>query len=316
MKKFTKVMSLVVVLALTLLAPVFAGCAKTYTVNLSIVGGNNNGGMVLYKNTSISAYGNTAVKGGEKYEVYIAPHGGYYIDEILIDGEAYSKAYNSAGADLSLEITKDTNIQVTFALHEYTFYVYTVVRNQAGEIDGEAPYLAYPIRATHFDTIYFEEFGVDSQGRGRIYYFDSFGAQKFIDPAQGFVVNSGNYKFYTELTADEIEYILRPEHEITVVDATAYGVDEGPFGTITRLVEGNQYVDATEESVMLKEGEFIILTITPNAGYKVEKILINGNVYTAQYNPEAEFSITVPTNNTTDLTYSIYFEEIEPAAAA
>ena len=316
MKKFVKSLSFVLVFALvTLLVPaLFAGCAKTYIVNMEFVDGNQNGGYVFYSRSpnSESAYGRTAVKAGDTYEVRIVPQTGYYIKAISVNNSPYGKVFNQGGYTFAEVVEGDTNVLVEFAKSEYIVHLKASTYNAGSEFTGYEDYVYRPdgvnqLSVLHGERLTLAEFGTNDQGDGVFFYFDSRGARVRVNPNVGIVFRDPSRIFYTEKTAEELDEILRPEHNIMISDVSVYsgGASVGDYGTITYTPDGINHESALGNR-KLKEGHSFSFTITPQAGYKLGSILVNGSPFTGTYDVTGT-AITIPATNTIDLVYQITF---------
>ena len=115
MKKFMKSLSLICLAVLMLCPLMLAGCARNYTIDISIAGGK---GFVLEKGYEAkNVVGSNVVKDGEKFEYFIKPNTGYQIAKIVIDGEEWTEDYtrDETGTYLSFEeVDKNHTVVVTF----------------------------------------------------------------------------------------------------------------------------------------------------------------------------------------------------------
>jgi len=119
MKKLFKSM-LIACLAIVAICPVvFTGCAKTYTVTISV---QNEGGNVYATNEeSKKLEGENNVKEGESFEYYVKPLAGYTISKVEVDGKEYTEEYNKNGCYLSvLEVTGNHNVKIWFEAVDVT----------------------------------------------------------------------------------------------------------------------------------------------------------------------------------------------------
>lgn len=115
MKKVIKSLS-IICLALVLVCPVFfVGCARHYTINVSVV--NTEGGNVYKPNQEAQILeGDFPVEKGSTFKYSVVPNEGYVIAEILIDGKPLPKEeYSETGATLNIDNVKSNHtIKVTF----------------------------------------------------------------------------------------------------------------------------------------------------------------------------------------------------------
>jgi len=218
MKKSIKSFLLVFVMLAVCVAPMLAGCAKTYTVTVSIEGGNFNGGQVTTSGSyhRESVYDKTAISEGEYCDYLINPFGGYKISAITIDGKAYDKSFREDGHQLKIKVEKDISIHVVF--EKITYNIVLIAKKiQWNEALGEYEYLGpetfeYDLTVAHGDMLYLSEFGTlksgDDMGKGVFYYYGKYG-KTHVDPAKGIKVLSDAYTtLYTDLTVAELEAIL------------------------------------------------------------------------------------------------------------
>lgn len=311
MKKIAKAFSLVFVMLALCVMPLLAGCSRTYTVDISITGGNQNGGWVIVSGSSSgeSAYGKTAVDEGDNFSARIAPMDGYYISAISVNGDNYDKVYDIGGHTLFIEnVQEDTNVVVTFAKYEYTVTLMASTFNQAHEFTGWAEYTGYTCKAFRGEFINLEEFGEGKTGDGAFYLYNSIGAKVYVNPnSDGIQVNSGNIVLYTEYTVAELDELIKPEYSITVSDATVYSAGQPAFGEIVWLNENStSYVDAVGEHTF-KEGTVFTINVKPFEGYRIQKILVDGQELNID-DPTVQSGRSITMNK--NYTFEVYFEAI------
>lgn len=207
MKKFIKSLSLAFVFLALAVVPLLAGCSKTYTVDVSITGGNYNGGYVTY-NKGISVYGKTAVEEGEDFKFTISPKDGYYISAVKIDGQAYTETFKSSGFTLTLEnISSNRTVEVTFDKVSHNITLLACSYNEGGENLGFSFYKSYSV--VHGEKLTFSEFNSEMlSGLGytldnAFYYLTSNGTRVDI-PSTGIEIWNGPFVVYTLLTADQL----------------------------------------------------------------------------------------------------------------
>lgn len=86
MKKIIKSLSLFcLMIAMCIPVLCLAGCAKNYTITISIAGGE--GSVFKTQSESVSVVGKNTVKGGTLFEYFVSPKKHYEIDKIVVDGE-------------------------------------------------------------------------------------------------------------------------------------------------------------------------------------------------------------------------------------
>lgn len=86
MKKIIKSLSLFcLMIAMCIPVICLAGCAKNYTITISIAGGE--GSVFKTQSESVSVVGKNTVKGGTLFEYFVSPKKHYEIDKIVVDGE-------------------------------------------------------------------------------------------------------------------------------------------------------------------------------------------------------------------------------------
>ena len=212
MKKSLKSLALVLVFVMLAIVPVLAGCAKTYTVNVSITGGNQNGGYVTVNGDS--AYGKNAVADGDDFKFYIHAFGGYYISEIKVDGEHYSQSFDHYNYEFYLSnVTKDTDIEITFDRDSFTVELYCKKVAPEGIDNGweEEPYRTYAVP-------YGEKFmGLLEFGTSTsiFYYIDQeTDAAMYINTLYGVNIwstgkNGAAFKVFTNKTQADLQKLLQ-----------------------------------------------------------------------------------------------------------
>ena len=284
MKKRTSFLTIAILFVMALVVPLLAGCAKTCTVDISIVGGNGNGGWIFSKNY-LSAYGKSTIEEGQKYSVYIAPSDGYKIGEIKVNGEKYTNAVNVAGHDFQLVIEGDTNIEVSFEKYSYNFKIYYATGG-SNTFAGWVEYTGHTFGGKHGERIllangaedvlnplnFSEDIKDVYDEYGGLFFVEHAGVKTFVDHGVGFVVKNGGYQFKTYLSQEQLDVLFAPRHTVSVEDATEYAAGDAnaPYGTIK--VNGADLSEKTDYTVM--EGKSLALQIDANAGYVIEKVVI------------------------------------------
>ena len=324
MKKF-KFLSIAILFVAILVMPILAGCAKTCTVDISITGGNGNGGWI-FKNY-ISAYGKSSIKEGEKYSVYISPKDGYKIGQIKVDGEVYDKAFDITGYDFSMIVEDDTNIEVTFETYSYNFKIYTATYSGDGTaFTGWQEYEGYNLTAKHGERILLAtssandvlnpaNFSADIKeyydDNGGLFFVENAGVKTWISHSVGFVVKNGSYEFETNLTKEQLDEVLLPIHDITIADATVYesGDAEAPYGTIS--VAGDT-IDGSE-TFQIRKTKQLVFSINAKSGYTIDKIFVNNSEFVGYEAGAQSFSFTLTVQG--DVEYKISFKPVDPVGS-
>lgn len=208
MKKFIKSLSLAFVFLALAVVPLLAGCAKTYTVDVSITGGNYNGGYVTY-NKGISVYGKNVVEEGEDFIFTISPKDGYYISAVKIDGEPYSQSFKSSGFTLNLEnISSNKTVEITFDKVSHTVTLFACSYNGGGQNLGYSVYKTYSV--LHGEKLTFTEFNSEMlSGLGytldNAFYYQKTDGTRVNIPSTGIEIWNGPFVVYTLLTADQLD---------------------------------------------------------------------------------------------------------------
>ena len=118
MKKIIKSLSLFC-LMIAMCIPVFclAGCAKNYTITISIAGGE--GSVLKTQSESVSVVGKNTVKGGTLFEYFVSPKKHYEIDKIVVDGEEI-EVTNSESVYLYFDkVDANHTVEVSFKAQSY-----------------------------------------------------------------------------------------------------------------------------------------------------------------------------------------------------
>lgn len=125
MKKVIKGISLVCLAFLMVCPLMLVGCAKKYTIDISV---NNKAFGDVYKvnvSTSQTLIGKNTVEEGKKFEYFVSAHDGYEIESIVIDGVPYANSYDKQGTRLYFaDVKGDHTVEVTFKAIQrvVTFY--------------------------------------------------------------------------------------------------------------------------------------------------------------------------------------------------
>jgi len=216
MKKTLKSLSLIIVFLAIAIVPVLAGCAKTYTVDISITGGNQNGGIVTHNRASV--YGKNAVTEGDDFVFTISALTGHYIKNIKIDGTSYAQSYDKYSYEFCLEdVKKDTSIEVTFDLDTFVIEIYCAKYSGGTNIgwgENPIPYKTYTIKyGNTFNGLL--EFGASDN----IFFYvadEQTQTIEYIDTTEGLNIWSvgkkgQSFKVYTLKTEAELDALASVE---------------------------------------------------------------------------------------------------------
>ena len=118
MKKIIKSLSLFcLMIAMCIPVLCLAGCAKNYTITISIAGGK--GSVLKTQSESVSVVGKNTVKGGTLFEYFVSPKKHYEIDKIVVDGEEI-EVTNTDGVYLYFDkVDANHTVEVSFKAKSY-----------------------------------------------------------------------------------------------------------------------------------------------------------------------------------------------------
>ena len=118
MKKIIKSLSLFcLMIAMCIPVLCLAGCAKNYTITISIAGGE--GSVFKTQSESVSVVGKNTVKGDTLFEYFVKPAKHYEIDKIVVDGEEI-EVTNTDGVYLYFDkVDANHNVEVSFKAESY-----------------------------------------------------------------------------------------------------------------------------------------------------------------------------------------------------
>lgn len=118
MKKIIKSLSLFcLMIAMCIPVLCFAGCAKNYTITISVVGGK--GSVLKTQSESVSVVGKNTVKGDTLFEYFVSPKKHYEIDKIVVDGEEI-EVTNTDGVYLYFDkVDANHTVEVSFKAKSY-----------------------------------------------------------------------------------------------------------------------------------------------------------------------------------------------------
>ena len=223
--------------------------AKTqYTVS---IGGSSNGMVTANRDKAIQ---------GETITLTIAPDTGYALSSLTVNGEDVAAqvadgAYSFAMPEGSVTVT---------ATFEAIDYVITVSESENGAVgaDKETAIIGEEVTLT-------------------------------VTPDKGYVVNSltVNGEDVTAQVADGAYSFTMPAGNMTVT-ATFKAIDY----VITVSESENGAVGADKETAII--GEEVTLTVTPDKGYVVNSLTVNGEDVTAQV-ADGAYSFTMPAGDVT-----------------
>lgn len=118
MKKFIKSLSLFcLMIAMCIPVLCLAGCAKNYTITISIAGGEGN--VFLKGANSVSVVGKNTVKEGSLFEYCVSPATGFEIDKIVVDGEEIEVTDKKRFYPYFDKVNANHTVEVSFKAESY-----------------------------------------------------------------------------------------------------------------------------------------------------------------------------------------------------
>lgn len=206
---------------------------KTYMIHAVA---NSNGG-------SISPSGAIEVEHGSTQSFVIAPDGAYKISEVLVDGINEPEAVATGGYTF-VNITKSASIEVSFELLKYI--VSATVDGGGGMVSPEGA-----LSIEH--------------GSSQIFTFM---------PDEGYEIRSvlidgDNHPSAVQAGSYTLNNVTAPHSVIVSFKKRQY--------TVTANVEGTGGKIAPAGEVAIEHGASLTLAITPDEGYEISAVLVNGN---------------------------------------
>lgn len=196
-------------------------------------------------NGSISPAGDTAVAEGEDATYTVTPNAGYHISDVKVDGVSLGVLTSYTFQD----VTEAHTIAATFAADAVNYTITSSVVGVGGAVSPNVP------------------FTVTSGGSLIVYFL----------PDDGFVVGTvtvdGTVVPASELNDDDSYtfWNVKASHTVTV----SFLVAPIPTYTITASA-GTGGSISPAGAVTVNEDQDKTFTITPNAGYAVDDVLVNG----------------------------------------
>jgi len=229
------------------------------------------------ENGTITPQGNQTINHGDNIEFTIEPNSGYYVLVVLVDNEPITTIPEEGGVYIFANVTENHTIDVTFAIYTYT------ITATAGENGTITPSGNQTIN--HGGNL---EFTIMPENGYHVEVVLVDDEPVTTIPAEG-----GVYTF-TNVTAN---HTIEATFAINTYTITATA---GENGTITP--SGNQTIN---------HGESIEFTITPNSGYLVAEVLVDGIPVTIIPEEGGVYTFTnVTANHTIDVSF-VEKEEID-----
>ncbi len=231
---------------------------KQYTITTLAGNGGN-----------ISPSGNSSINHGENKTFTFTPNTGYAINQVLIDGTNNPTAVSNGNYTFE-NITSEHTIEVTFKLKQYTI---TASVGNGGSISPSGN-----ISINH--------------GENKVFTFTPNTGyeinQVLIDGINNpTAVSNGNYTFENVTTEHTIEATFKLK-QYTITASAGSGGSISPSGNIS-----------------INHGENKVFTFTPNTGYEINQVLIDGiNNPTAVSNGNYTFE-NVTTGHTIEATFKL-----------
>jgi len=252
------------------------------TYSLTIV--SSDGGSVLYSNTAINGTSSYTVDEGNSAMLNFSPNSGYRLASVKVNGTDVTSSVTNNQYTVS-NIRQNTTVNVTFEVIPITTYTLTITSSNGG-------YVLY-------------------------------GEERILETTKGFVVDEGtskkltfepanNYRIKsvvvngTDVTASVVnnQYTISNVRQNTTVNVTFEVIPINTYSlTITSSQGGSvtysgNTVNETTKEYTIEEGTNLSLTITPNSGYYLKSVLVNGIDVTASV-VNNQYSISGITENTT-----------------
>jgi len=233
----------------------------TYTINASAGSGGG-----------ISPNGNVSVNQGDNQEFYFYPNAGYEIEQVLVDGTNNSQAVSSGSYSFN-NVTVAHTIYVSFQQIQYTI---TASAGNNGSISPNGNVIA-------------------NYGSNQTFNFTPNAGyeinQVLIDGTNNAAaVSAGSYTFTNVTTNHTISVTFKQE----AVPTFTINASAGSGGSISPT-----------GSISVSQGDSQIFTFTPNTGYDIDQVLVDG---TNNASAVSAGSYTF-TNVTADHTISVTFKQ-------
>ena len=283
---------------------------------------------------TIDPAGVTSYKELSEATYTITPDEHYFVDSITLNGEAIE----AVDGKVTFVVDEDKTLDVVFKLADYTV---TATASEGGTIDpvgetsyaalSEATYTITPDEHYLIDTLTLDGEAIEAVDGKVTFVVD---ADKTLDvtfkladytvtatAGEGGTISPEGETVYTALT--KVAYTITPDefYEIDTVTLNGEPV-ENPGNMVSFIVDGNKTIEATFKLInytvtastgrngsISPAGEItttakdeIEFTLTPDAGYIVDVVLVNGKPIEVVDN---KFTVTV----TSDTTVNAFFAE-------
>ena len=228
------------------------------------------------------------VNDGTSAMLTFTPNSGYQIGSVKVDGVAVTVSNNRYTIS---SITKDTTIEVTFEAIPPTTHTLTIKSSGSGSVSC----LGYTINGTE------KKIPVNEGTSATLTFTPNSGYQVRSVKVNGVAVTVSNNRYtissITKDTTIEVTFEAIPPttHTLTIKSSGS--------GSVSCL---GYTINGTEKKITVNEGTSATLTFTPNSGYQVGSVKVDGVAVTVSNNRYTISSITK------DTTVEVTFEAIPP----
>ncbi|MCL2539881.1 MAG: InlB B-repeat-containing protein [Firmicutes bacterium] len=275
----------------------FSNVTTTHTISVTFAINTNAITASTGSNGNISPSGIVNVNYGASSPAFtFTPNTGYEIDQVLVNGVNNAGAVSS-GTYTFISVTSAQTISVTFKLKSYTITI-TTGSNGTTHLNDNASPVGGSVEADHFSTPKFTF--VPATGYRVIAISVDTGSGSLTALTGTALTNaiSGGYTF-ASITGSRAISVTFDKILYTITASTGSNGSISPAG-----------------SVSVRHGEDEAFTFTPNTGYEIDQVLVNG-VNDAGAVPSGTYTFTnVTTTHTISVTFKLKTYTITASAGS
>lgn len=258
----------------------------TYTMSVS----SSDGGSVKFQGNTIESDTWTgSVNEGTAFMLEFVPKTGYRLKNVTVNGADVTNWVLDGKYTIS-EVSENTVVDVLFELIPTPTYSLTIAASGAGAVT----YLDYSISGTEgsYDIV---------EGTSVVLTFT---------PDKGYRIKSVliNYKDVTKDIVDgryQISNISQNTIVEVVFERITYSLKITASGKGVVTYSDNTIGGGTTKNFNIDEGTSLLLTLTPNSGYRIGRVEVNGEDVTSMVSGDHYYIENVSQNTTVDVTFDV-----------
>ena len=263
--------------------------ATTYTLSIQ----SGSGGSVSYDGTTISnTIKSFSVTAGSSATITITPNSGYRLSKLTVNGTDRT-SYVSNNKYTINNISADTNVLITFEQIPATTYTLSIQSGSGGSVSYNGTTISNTTKS----------FSVESGSSATISITPNSGYRlsRLVVNSVDRTSNVSNNKYtISNITANTTVAVTFEQIPVTTYTLS---IQSGSGGSVS--YDGTT-ISNTTKSFSVESGSSATITITPNSGYRLSRLVVNSTDRTSNVSNN-KYTVSNITANTT---VAVTFEQI------